>query len=608
MGNIDARDRFTSGLDTALRNRLQEKGMRDRFLTPSDERLGAGSAPDIVVERDVAVPMRDGTVLRADVWRPAAAQGCPVLLQRTPYSKADLSVSVVQAGLDPVRAVEAGYAVVIQDCRGRFGSGGAFRPFVDEGADGEDTIAWCAALPFSSGLVGMYGQSYFGATQLLAAARRPPALRAIAPALTGADYAEGWTFRDGALELGFVLYWTLSGLAPDAIARQPEHRQAALRAALLRRLNDPMAAYERLPVDPLDDLVEAVGFYRDWLHRAPGDPAWRALAPNARYGDVAVPALHIGGWFDPFLAGTLENFAGLQDRGEQRLVVGPWAHACLGDTVGDVDFGPTAAQAAVDWTALHLGWFDRHLRGVDTGRQPPVRYFMMGAREWMDGESWPPTDTVERRWHLHSGGAANTRHGDGQLSEEPCGPDEHADRFVYDPRDPVPTTGGAAFLPGIFVAAHAGPRDHRAVEERADVLVYSSAPLERALDVAGDVRVALSFTSDAVATDICARLVDVAPDGRAIGLCDGIRADVAPDQERPITVRLGATATRFRAGHRIRLEVTSSNFPRFARSPSTGVPRLRAGPGELVPARQRVHHDARRPSFLALPIRAARAP
>jgi putative CocE/NonD family hydrolase len=582
--------------------------MRDRFLTLPDERLGTGLTPDAVVERDVAMPMRDGTVLRADVWRPATAQRCPVLLQRTPYSKADLSVSVVQTGLDPMRAVEAGYAVVIQDCRGRFASGGRVRPFVDEGADGEDTIAWCAALPFSNGRVGMYGQSYFGATQMLAAARRPPALRAIAPALTGADYAEGWTFRDGALELGFLLYWTLSGLAPDAIARQPEHRQAALRAALLRRLNDPAPAYERLPVDALDDLADAVGFYRDWLDSEPGDPVWRALAPNARYADVAVPALHIGGWFDPFLAGTLQNFAGLQGGGEQRLVIGPWAHACLGDTIGDVYFGPTASQAAVDWTALHLHWFDRHLRGADGGGQPPVRYFMMGAGEWMDATCWPLADTVERRWHLHSGGAANTRDGDGHLSEEPCGAQERADRFVYDPRDPVPTVGGAAFLPGIFVAAHAGPRDHRAVEERADVLVYSSAPLERAVDVAGDVRVTLSFKSDAAATDVCARLVDVAPDGRAIGLCDGIRADVTPDQEGPITVSLGATANRFRAGHRIRLEVTSSNFPRFARSPNSGVPRLRAGPDDLVPARQCVHHDARCPSFLALPVRAARAP
>ncbi|UGS34062.1 Cocaine esterase [Capillimicrobium parvum] len=554
--------------------------------------------------------MRDGTVLSADVWRPAGGEDCPVLLQRLPYDRTDPSVAVAQAGLDPLRAVDAGYAVVIQDCRGRFGSEGRFEPFSNEARDGADTVAWCAALPFSSGAVGMYGQSYFGATQLLAATERPPALRAIAPALTGSEYFEGWTYRGGVLELGFVLFWTLFSLAGAEIERLPNGTQASLREALDRRLADPWSTFAALPVDRLDDLAPVVPFVAEWLSHADRDEFWRAIAPNERYGAIATPALHIGGWFDPFLSGTLENFARLRReagdaraRDNQRLVIGPWSHACLGDTIGDRYFGPTASQAATDWTALHLSWFDRHLRGVgpaDAG--PVVRFFLMGADRWVDAGAWPPEGTRVERWFLHGRGAANSRHGDGVLSRDACDLDEPVDSFTYDPADPVPTAGGATFLPGIFVAAQAGPRDQRHVEDRRDVLVYTSEPLAGDLDVVGAVRVTLAASSSSQETDFSAKLVDVHPDGRALLVCDGIRAVVAPDPGQALEVDLGATAIRFLAGHRIRLEVSSSNFPRFARHPNTTVPRLQASPAEMVPALQHVHHDAEHPSFLSLPV------
>jgi uncharacterized protein len=585
--------------------------VRDRFLAP--EAVGAefDGVHSAAFHRDVPVPMRDGAILRADVWRPAAEGRFPVLLQRLPYSKADPSVAVVQAGLDPVRATEAGFVVVIQDCRGRFASDGEFVPFVHEAADGEDTIAWCAALPFSNGAVGMYGQSYFGATQLLAAAQRPPALRAIAPALTASEYYDGWTYRGGVLELGFVLFWTLFSLAGEDIARRPAPSQASLQAALDRRLSDPWAAFARLPVDDLADLEEVVPYYREWLERAERDPYWRAIAPNERYEQIVVPALHVGGWFDPFLTGTLENFTRLRAeagsehaRAAQRLVVGPWAHACLGDTIGDVDFGPESSQAATDWTDMHLRWFEQHLRPETAADPAPtIRIFLMGARCWIDAEDWPLPGTRAEEWFLHSGGGANTRHGDGLLAPEPCAADEPFDSFDFDPAAPVPTAGGAAFLPGIFVAGHAGPRDQREVELRPDVLVYTSAPLDADLDIVGTVRVSLSVWSSAPETDFCAKLVDVHPDGRALSVCDGIARAVGPEPSRPVVVEMGATAIRVFAGHRLRLEVSSSNFPRFARNPNSGASRVAARPEDLVVATQRVHHDALRPSSLTLPIR-----
>lgn len=570
-----------------------------------------GGTHSAAIHRDVPVPMRDGTILRADVWRPATDGRYPVLLQRLPYSKGDPSVAVAQAGLDPVRATEAGFVVVIQDCRGRFASEGQFAPFINEARDGEDTIAWCAALPFSNGTVGMYGQSYFGATQLLAAAQRPPALRAIAPALTASEYFEGWTYRGGVLELGLVMFWTLLSLAGEEIARRPAASQARLQAALERRLNDPWHAFERLPVDDLADLEEAVPFYRGWLENPDRNAYWRAIAPNERYGQIATPALHVGGWFDPFLAGTLENFTRMREeaatdeaRAGQRLVVGPWAHACLGDVIGDVDFGPEASQAAADWTAMHLRWFERHLRPpARPESEPAVRIFLMGARRWFDADAWPLPGTRTETWYLHSRGTANTRDGDGSLGVEPCGADEPSDSFVYDPADPVPTTGGAAFLPGIFVAGHAGPRDQRDLELRRDILVYTSEPLDDDLDVVGSVSAILFVSSSARETDFVTKLVDVHPDGKALSICDGIACIAAPDPDRPLRIDLGATATRLRAGHRIRLEVSSSNFPRFARNPNTGASRIAVRPEELVVATQRVHHDAGRPSSLVLPIR-----
>jgi putative CocE/NonD family hydrolase len=348
------------------------------------------------VERNVAVPMRDGTVLRADVWRPVGEGRHPTLLQRLPYDKSSSFITVHQAGLEPLRAVGAGFAVVVQDVRGSYESDGGFEPFAHEAEDGADTIAWIAEQPFSDGQVCMYGASYVGATQLLAATEAPPALRAIVPNITGSEYYEGWTYQGGVLQLGFTAWWSLGFGADTLLRRRAAGAEVAeLEAALVRLLADPWTVYERLPLDDHPLLRELTPAFFDWLAHPERDAYWRATAISERYGAIAVPALHIGGWSDIFVDGTLRNYVGLRDgaatqaaREGQRLLVGPWAHGNAHEMVGDLSFGPEASQLALDMTAIQLDFFARVLAGRPF-ETPPVRIFVMGANRWRDEDAWP---------------------------------------------------------------------------------------------------------------------------------------------------------------------------------------------------------------------------
>lgn len=568
--------------------------------------------------RDVAVPMRDGTVLRADVWAPdAGGRRVPVLLERLPYDKSISLLTTVEAGLEPARALDAGYAVVVQDTRGRFASEGGFDPYVHEAFDGVDTIAWCAGLPFSDGRVGMFGASYFGATQLLAAAAAPPALRAIAPTVTGSDFYEGWTYYGGSFQLGFVLCWSLLTLAPNIISRLPEgRRRSEYESLLAEAAGDLDATYRRLPLTDLGGLEAVMPFYLDWLRHDTRDDYWRERSVPERYPSIRTPALHFGGWYDVFVSGTIENYRALrrcagteEARLGQRLVVGPWAHGNFGDTIGDLQFGPGAAKAALDSTELQLAFFDRHLRGSSVDGAE-VWVFLMGAGTWLQESEWPPAGCRPETWFLHSGGRANSLRGDGALSRTRGAADESPDEYLYNPACPVPTAGGATFLPGAAVSFNAGPKDQREVEGRDDVLVYTSAPLVHDVDVIGPVRAALHVESSAPDTDFTAKLVDVHPDGRAYLVCDGIVSlrHARPGGARPgpvdaIHVDLGPTAMRFKRDHRIRLEVSSSNFPRFARNPNSGGRAADACADDFQTARQRLFHDAARPSSLELVVR-----
>lgn len=575
----------------------------------------------IIIDKDLSVPARDGTVLATDVYRPEGRAPAAALVQRTPYGK-DATGAALGA-IDALRAAQAGYAVVVQDTRGRHGSHGGFDPFVHEADDGADAVAWTADQPWCDGTVGMVGMSYHGATQWLAATRAPAALRAIAPLLTGADYYEGWTYQGGAFHLGLALDWALSTLGLGDLERRVAAGEAT-REQLLATIADAdrvSALYERLPLRDLPEVAGLAPYYATWLSHPTYDAYWRAIAPCERYADIAVPALNVGGWYDLFLGGTLRNYTGMRRHGGsdrartlQRLVVGPWSHALRDGYFPDRDYGLLAGTDGMDLTGLQLRWFDHVLRGRDNGvdRDPPVRIFVMGVDQWRDEDDWPLPDTAWTDVFLHSAGRANTAAGDGALSTQPPA-DEPSDAFLSDPRNPVPTSGGPTYLPYQGVGVGVGPHDQRAVERREDVLCYTSAPLERPVEVTGPVTLTVYVSSSAPDTDITGKLVDVHPDGRAEHLTDGIlRAryresasdpqPLEPGRVFELRIDLWATANVFAAGHRIRLEIAGSNFPRFDRNAHTGGVNADVGWDDLRRAVNTVHHSRSYPSRLTLPV------
>ncbi|WP_320669476.1 CocE/NonD family hydrolase [Patulibacter defluvii] len=546
---------------------------------------------------DVAARMRDGVTLRADVYRPAAAGRWPTLLTRTPYDKRRPRAS---ATIDPVAAARAGFLVVVQDVRGRFASAGAWEPLRHEREDGFDAVEWAARLPGSNGRVGMYGGSYCGSTQWQASLARPPSLRAIAPLLTWCDPLDGLVARGGARELGLNAWWGLETHLAQ-LARPPLPSAARQR----RRVAAVLDEIDRLATDGVRELpVEGLGPLRRHGARDLGATR-RDAEPEVEvrgrvagaHRQVAVPVLNVGGWHDLFLQGTLDNHvATIATGGRSRLVVGPWGHGdCdLGATVGDLSFGVrgnglgTPAHPEGDLDDLQLAWFRRHLdpaaRTGDDDR-PPVRIFTTGRNAWRDEPAWPLPRARVRRWFLAPGG--------GLAPTPPTGP-AAASGFVHDPADPVATVGGAIMIGGGY---RRGPLDQARVEARDDVLVFSSAPLTGELEVTGRVRVVLHAESSAPTTDWVARLCDVHPDGRSYGVCDGVvRLLAGADRLRSVGIDLWSASHAFLRGHRLRLQVASSSFPRWDRN-------LGAGDGPRgVAARQLVHHDGERRSWVELPV------
>lgn len=567
--------------------------------------------------RGVAIPMRDGVALSADVWTPEGEGPWPTLLQRLPYDRSNSFQAQHIAALEVVRAVDAGFAVVLQDTRGRYASGGSFAPFVHEAPDGEDTIAWLREQPFCDGTVGMYGASYNGATQLLAASRAPRGLRAIAPQLTGADYRDGWTYRGGALQLGFVLLWIVESLAPPDVARmEPGPERAAAERALAELQADPAAAFARLPLAS-PDLTLLAPYAAEWLRGPAPSRYWEEISPASRYGAFDVAALHVAGWHDIFLEGSLRNYVGLRSgaatawaRDHQHLVIGPWSHGNPSDWQGDRWHGYAGAIGALDPTAMQLELFAAALAGRPP-ELPRVRLFTTGVDRWREEDEWPLARARERVLHLRSDGDAAGA--GGTLADAPPSGAEPPDRWISDPLDPVPSAGGATFLPGPLLGRNSGPKRQEAIEARADVLTYTSAPLPADLEVTGEVVLELHAASSASDCDWTARLVDVEPDGAAYGIVDGIlRARWRHGWERPVALEpdrpelfrvvLGTISHVFRAGHRLRLQVASSNFPRFDRNPQQLVAVERATRADFRVARQTVLHTAERPSRLLLPV------
>jgi putative CocE/NonD family hydrolase len=556
----------------------------------------------VTVERDRPIAMRDGTVLVADIYRPADSGRYPVLLQRTPYNKSFAQTGVYQ---HPAWYARHGYVVIVQDTRGRFASEGTFEPYRHEARDGADTIAWATTLEGTTGKVATYGFSYAGSSQLLAAGESPCGLAAAAVGCSGSDFYDGWTYRGGALQLAFVISWTLQALAgPDALKRGD--RDSARR---IRSLAGNMrSCYER----PLRDWLassDLPDYVRQWIEHEVRDDYWRAFALSAAYDRITIPCLHIGGWYDTFLSGTIANYAALRcyDRAPQALLIGPWQHVPWARLNGAVDHGANADNTADD---LQLTWFDHWLKGKPLGDLPRVRFFLMGADRWIEADEWPSDTTRSCELYLHSTGSAGSRLADGGLSPEPPG-EEPPDIFVYDPGEPVCSIGGSSCCRADI--APVGSFDQRDVEIRNDVLVYTSAWLEKDCDVVGPVEVVLFAATDACDTDWTAKLVDLHPDGCAMNICDGIlRARYRDSLERPVPVTPGkvheyrislvATAMRFAAGHAIRLEISSSNFPAYEVNPNTGRRAIDSDPLDARVATQVVFHDGGRPSRLRLSV------
>ena len=561
---------------------------------------------DVVVEHNVAAKMRDGVTLRADIYRPRAEGKFPVLLERTPYDKTNER----EFG---EKGAARGYVVVVQDTRGRYASEGEWYTFKNEANDGYDTVEWAAALPYADGKVGMFGGSYVGATQFWAAVAHPPHLAGIAPDVTASNYHDGWTYQGGAFEQWFNQSWT-SGLTEDTLRRASSRITTPLEWRSVLPLTD-------YPVRASPDVKTLAPYYADWLAHPSYDEYWKALSLEERYGQIRVPVFNLAAWYDIFLGGSLRNYELLKSKGGseaarkgQRLLVGLGGHAGGWEQrkIGGVDFGE---KAPFDGDALVLDWYDMVLKGVHNAfaESKPVRIFVMGRNEWRDEDDWPLARAKNTKYFLHSGGNANSSAGDGELgTDAPSAglPAAQAkDSFEYDPANPVPTIGGPLCCRGDLLKP--GPFDQTMAEQRKDVLVYSTAALAKDLEVTGPVTAEMWVSSSAADTDITAKLVDLAPSGFAQNLTEGIlRLRYRDSQERPerlqpgtvykIKVDLWATSNVFLAGHRIRLEVSSSNFPRFDRNLNTG--EEQASATRIVKATNVVMHDKEHPSALILPV------
>ncbi|MBS1876189.1 MAG: CocE/NonD family hydrolase [Acidobacteria bacterium] len=547
----------------------------------------ASASAQMDLQWNLRIPMRDGVRLAANLFRPSSNGRFPVLLVRTPYGKGLELTANYRA------FVEHGFALVIQDVRGRHDSEGSFRPLDQEGPDGEDTLNWIGHQSWCDGKIGMFGGSYLGIAQWQAALRNSPYLKAIFPVVSGYDdYFDRFYSRGGAMKLGHRLLWISENLSPPGFVRPG--------------LNQFMYY---LPLRTADRAVsgETVDWYQASLNHPNYDDFWRSFSTRDKLDRIHVPVFIAGGWFDNYAESDLEAFAALRKLGRSvRILVGPWPHN-FSDRLS-VDFGPNARNPV---RRFQFQWFDYYLKGQGSiDHIPPAQLFLMGDNRWEDEDDWPPRDSRIRPLYLAGKGKAATVYGDGQLQWMPQRR-KTADTYLYDPGKPVPTRGGAICCNVRLLPP--GPIDQRAIEGRHDILVFTSPPLNEDLHVAGVVHVLLHVSTDAKDTDFTAKLIDVDPQGPALGVTDGIlrlryrngldRPELAkPGEIYAITIDAGPTNWAFRQGHRIRLEVASSNFPRFDRNLNTG--RANAGETQLRKANQTVWHGGKYGSAILLPVAA----
>jgi len=564
-------------------------------------RVAAEEKYEVIVQRNIAAKMRDGTTLRADIYRPKADGKFPVLLTRTPYDK----TGTLELGL---QVAARGYVVIAQDVRGRFESEGEWYPFKYESQDGYDTVEWAAALPYSSGKVGMFGMSYMGADQLLAAIAAPPHLAGICPRVAGSNDHDRLIYQGGAFEQWFSESWT-TGLAMNTLQRRIEQSGDALTRTRVLPLNS-------YPVIGVPSVASVASYFTDWLAHPDFDAYWKQTSIEGHYGQIQVPVFSIGAWYDVFLGGTLKNYERMKTeagteaakRGQRLMVyVGGHAGGPQARKIGAVDFGE---KAPFDLTELLLRWYDSLLKGQRNGveEEKPVKIFVMGRNEWREEDEWPLARAKNTRYYLHSAGAANGSNGDGTLNGAAPGEEKH-DQYIYDPADAVPTIGGPLCCEALPTGI--GPQDQRPAEARSDVLVYTTPAFTKDMEVTGPISLDLYVSTSAVDTDFTGTLVDVWPNGFAQNLTGGIlrmryrnsqeKAELAkPGETYHITVDMWATSNVFLAGHKLRLEISSSNFPRFDRNLNTG--EQQASGTRMVKATNAILHDRTHPSAVILPI------
>lgn len=549
----------------------------------------------------VAVPMRDGVVLRCDVFLPRTPGPFPALLHRTPYDRRGADEATFVA-----KAVDRGYAIVVQDVRGRYGSDGEFEPYRNEGRDGYDTIEWIASQFWSDGNVGTFGLSYPGAVQWLAATESPPHLKAMAPAMTFST-PRNFFYSGGVFDLSWIP-WIWNNIAPDVRRKKGLDGPKATKEAAAEWKRSGDAFRRRLPLKALSELRSVAPYYFTWLDHAPSDPWWDWAEIRGKYEKVNAAVLNLSGWHDEAYGpeGAATNHLGLvasrasQDRKRTHLVLGPWAHGVPG--LGKTRFGERemGAAAAIDYDALLLRFFDHYVRGIDNGfdREPPVRAFVMGENRWIEGEGWPFADATEQTLYLAGGGGR--RHAL-LTALSKGGPSSTA--FVSDPARPVTDR----------FASNQGAHDYRYLLDRRDVAVFETPPLDRDLRVVGAVRAEIHVSSDAPDADLWAKVLDVAPDGTALSLMnpgnDVQRISFRDGGPRQLLRSGEIVAVRFdklfignlfRRGHRLRLVLMPSFFPHFSQNLHTG--ELENDSSRTRRARIEIRHSATHPSRLILPV------
>lgn len=524
----------------------------------------------IILEKNVETTMRDGEILRSDIYRPTKQGQYPVLLTRLPYGKDNPFYS--HRYLDTNRLVANGYVVIVQDVRGLYNSDGSFFPFQNEAKDGYDTIEWAAHLPYANGSVGMFGLSYYGFTQLLAASEQPAHLKAIFPAMTLNDLKNNMIYHDKVPTSASFKTWVLISMVPNLLTRKYKDK-----TTLNKKMEIWQAAVDSLSKtyhEPLTDswpILTELGVAEDFLDvykLADDDDFWKQVSIIDHYQKIAYPAIHLGGWYDNLLKSTIENYQMMQEKTNtlQKLIIGPWTHGDFNSIAGERDFGIKASESFLngkeDLTDLHLRWFDYWLKNKDTGiaTEAPIQIFIMGKNEWRNEYEWPLARTAYTPYYLHKNGKLTRKRE--QIAAKTT--------YLHDPNHPVPTVGGQTLYHGVNTS---GPTKQDLTEKRKDVLIFETDELENKLEVTGPIHAHLWVSSEASTADFTAKLIDVNPDGTTYNLTDGISrvkitesqidTNDAGESIAKVNIDLWATSNLFLAGHKIRIEIASSNHPRF---------------------------------------------